>query len=113
MERKALAAAIPKNAAVAIDQLWSRSSSRKPSSKSSSLLRASCSSGHRFEGDPVAAVQIGSKHFQEARGRKFLLTFPNRDCALEPSYPPHKERRWSRMQPELTDNLDFSPHGKT
>jgi hypothetical protein len=66
----------------------------------------------RLEDDTGAAIQIGSKHFQQAGGREMLLAFPNRDCALEPDYAPDKQRRRSRVQPELVDNFDFFAHAE-
>jgi hypothetical protein len=64
----------------------------------------------RLEDDTGAAIQIGSKHFQQADGREILLAFANRDCALEPDHAPDKLRRRSRVQPELVDNFDFLAH---
>jgi hypothetical protein len=65
----------------------------------------------RLEDDAVAAIQIGGKHSQYARGREILLAFANRDCALEPDHAPDKLRRWSCVQPELVDNFEFLTHG--
>jgi hypothetical protein len=55
----------------------------------------------RLEDDTGAAIQIGSKHFQQAGGREILFASPNCDCALEPDHAPDKQRRGSRVQPEL------------
>ena len=66
------------------------SSSRKRSSNNSSSLSASCASG------PMASSTTRSPQFKLAvstssklAAEKFLA-FTNRDCALEPIYPPHK-----------------------
>ena len=54
------------------------------------------------------AVSTSSKLAAE----KLLLAFPNRNCALEPNYAPDKQRRRSRVQPELVDNFDFFAHAE-
>ena len=63
-----------------------------------------------LEYDTVAAIQIGTKHFDYAVGREILLAFANRDCALEPDHASNKLCRRSRVQPELVDNFDFLAH---
>ena len=88
-----------------------RSSSRRLSSNVSSSLSASCSSGR------IASSTTRSPQFKLAvstssklAAEKFSSAFANRDYALEPDCVPDKQRRRSRVQPELVDNFDFLTH---
>jgi hypothetical protein len=66
----------------------------------------------RFDDNTSAAIEIGAKDFQYARGRETLLVLTNCDLALELYNALNKFRRWPRVQPEFVYDLEFSLHGK-
>ena len=71
-----------------------RSSSRKPNSNVSSSLSASSASGFdRLQHDAVAAIQIGTMHFNYAVRREIVLAFVNRNCTFKSNHAADKLSR--------------------